>query len=178
MSAKSINKIDKTTRKTAIAAVMAAVWAASLAITFYARAKCERLVELSETNLNFAEELAPERAALSEYRTFLEPLILSERRQPSIAAALTTTTAQDAAPKLLDESVVSAQWHGLRKSSASVKWTAISGETLGRVIESADALSPPFRLEAISLTKPAANNANAAAADTLAVEAVFIAYSR
>ena len=172
MNAKNINKTDKTTRKTAIAAVMAAAWAASLAFTFYARAKCERLAEQNEMNLRFAEELAPERAALSEYRLFIVSLPLSGQSKPSITAAITASAAQDAAPKQLDERAVTAEWYGLRKNIASAKWAAISGETLGRAIESADALSPPFRLESITLTKPAAN------ADTLAVEAEFIAYTR
>jgi hypothetical protein len=161
-------KNDKNSITTAAAAAAITAWVAAAAFLFFARSESGRLAEFAEKNLGFAEMIAPERAAVFAEQEFIAALpSLAGAHAPSIAEVFP----QEAMSRLeIEESVSTADRRGLRKITATVKWSAINGEALGRALESASAAAPSFRLESISISKPAANSS------ALAVDAVFFAH--
>jgi hypothetical protein len=152
----------------AVLAVAGILFLASLARAAQARGKIADLGRREAENLRLAAEIGPEHAALAEYKAFVASLPLAELRRISIAAFIP----KELTPRYMEENTVPAESYGLYKTSATLKWSSISGDDLARAVESAGASQPPFRLESVALSKAAGAGGN------LAAEAVFIAYTK
>ena len=148
-------------RPFAVVCVAAALWLASLAYALIARAVCAENVRKTASNVRFVSELAAELAAVRTHCDFIAAL-------PSADGDPTHPFADNATVK-----TAKSTHNGLVKTSVAAKWNAIAGDSFAGVVEDAGNAEPPLRLESATVTK-----AGATGADTIAVDATFVNYTR
>ena len=148
--------------------VAALIWVLSLDYALGVRRKCARLAEKDAENRRLTVELASTRATVAAHKAFIASLPIAESRRPSIKAYIP----ENLHPRILEESPIQTDRHGLQKAIATLRWSSISGEAFAEIITAVGKASPPFRLESATLTKAPGT------AEALTIEAVFSSYSK